>query len=190
VILICGDKIRLLDGIEYGIVSEILPHGKVKVEIEGIEQILPQSAVVKIDAEMEQIMRRSSIVKKDRNRPSATSQVSRGKNSKSDALLWGRVSGMRNRQGIPEFDLHMDALPLPHKGLTKSEAIDTQKQYAIQCIEEALKRRETALVFIHGVGKGVLKGTLMRIAREYELRTEDASMRDYGVGAIKFILRG
>jgi hypothetical protein len=102
----------------------------------------------------------------------------------------GRVRGKRNSKGILEFDLHIHDLLVKHDHMTPGEMLNYQLDYAVHCLEEAIKNREPALVFIHGVGKGVLRSELHKIIRAYNFSFHDGFMQEYGVGATRVELRG
>jgi hypothetical protein len=101
----------------------------------------------------------------------------------------GRVRGKRNSRGILEFDLHIHDLLVKHDHMTPGEMLNYQLDYAVHCLEETLKKREPSLVFIHGVGKGVLKVELHKIIRAYNFSFHDGFMQEYGVGATRVELR-
>ena len=67
--------------------------------------------------------------------------------------------------------------------------LNYQLDYAVHCLEEAIKKREPAIVFIHGVGKGVLRTELHKIVRAYGFSFHDGFMQEYGVGATRVEMR-
>ena len=50
-------------------------------------------------------------------------------------------------------------------------------------IEFAIKKRIPKIVFIHGVGEGVLKSELHFLFNNYPVKYYDASYQKYGLGA-------
>ena len=50
-------------------------------------------------------------------------------------------------------------------------------------IEFAISKRISKIIFIHGVGEGVLKSELHYLFGSYPVRFYDASYKKYGLGA-------
>jgi dsDNA-specific endonuclease/ATPase MutS2 len=50
-------------------------------------------------------------------------------------------------------------------------------------IEFAIKKRIPKIVFIHGVGEGVLKAELHYLFNKYPIKYYDASYQKYGLGS-------
>ena len=59
-------------------------------------------------------------------------------------------------RGIPEFDLHIEKLVPNFRGMNNYEILTLQTETAKRHIEFAIKNRIPKIVFIHGVGEGVL----------------------------------
>ncbi|MCB0484287.1 MAG: hypothetical protein KDC37_06965 [Flavobacteriales bacterium] len=182
-----GDKVRVTDGTEEGRVIEIRSNGILMVDIYGIEIPYAPHQLVVIAPDEEQLLLKTKPVSKDKQKP--TTKPPDISKTNIAQVQWNTVIGKRSRSGVATFDLHMEALPQGGQFRQPGEMIDYQKQYAIQCIEEALRRRETSIIFIHGIGKGVLKGEILKICRDYNLKVEDASLREYGTGALEVLLR-
>ncbi|MBT8272008.1 MAG: DNA mismatch repair protein MutS [Bacteroidia bacterium] len=90
------------------------------------------------------------------------------------------------RKEIPpmEVDLHIDKLLPSSKGMSNHEILNYQLETAKKKLEFAIRNRIARLVFIHGVGEGVLKVELDFLLGRYEnIRFYDANYRKYGVGA-------
>ncbi|MDG1572418.1 DNA mismatch repair protein MutS [Robiginitalea sp. M366] len=96
-----------------------------------------------------------------------------------------RRKGKKGRQAPAlEVDLHLEKLlPVPAK-LNPYEALDVQLDAARGQLEFALRKRIQRVVFIHGVGQGVLKAELDTLLRRYDgLKVAPADPREYGQGA-------
>jgi dsDNA-specific endonuclease/ATPase MutS2 len=86
--------------------------------------------------------------------------------------------------GVPEFDLHIDKLVKSKGGMTNFDILNLQTETAIRHIEFAIRNRIPKIVFIHGVGEGVLKAELDFIFGRYDNVTfQDANYQKYGLGA-------
>lgn len=83
------------------------------------------------------------------------------------------------------LDLHIEKLVKSPREMSCGEILDYQLHYARTALETA--RREGVIrrmVFIHGVGDGVLKAELLRMLQRYaRVRYYDAPFHLYGEGA-------
>lgn len=85
---------------------------------------------------------------------------------------------------VPEFDLHIEKLVPRWRHMSNYEILNLQMETAKRHIEFAIKNRIPKLVFIHGVGEGVLKAELDFLLGRYdEVYFQDASYQKYGQGA-------
>ena len=92
-------------------------------------------------------------------------------------------------EGFAEVDLHIEAIRSDYKTLKEDEMIRTQISYFRQCLDSAIAKGLSRIVFIHGVGAGTLKMEIRKIMEEYhELKFQDASILKYGVGATEVLL--
>ena len=81
-------------------------------------------------------------------------------------------------------DLHIHHLTDSTKGMTNFDMLNLQLDTARQQLEFAIKKRMPKMVFIHGVGQGVLRQELETILRRYNnVSFYDADYKDYGLGA-------
>jgi dsDNA-specific endonuclease/ATPase MutS2 len=67
--------------------------------------------------------------------------------------------------------------------LDNYDMLNLQLDTAKRKIEFALNKRISKIVFIHGVGEGVLKSELQRLLNKYPVKHYDASFKKYGLGA-------
>lgn len=95
-----------------------------------------------------------------------------------------RVSS-KDRSAPPmEVDLHIEKLVNSFRGMSNYEILNLQMDTAKRQIEFASRKRIQKLVFIHGVGEGVLKAELDFLLGRYDnLKFYDADYQKYGVGA-------
>lgn len=85
---------------------------------------------------------------------------------------------------MPEFDLHIEKLVKNFRGMSNYEILTLQMETAKRHIEFAVRNRIPKLVFIHGVGEGVLKSELDFMLGRYEqISFQDANYQKYGIGA-------
>ncbi|MFD2727694.1 Smr/MutS family protein [Hyunsoonleella rubra] len=83
-----------------------------------------------------------------------------------------------------EVDLHIHQLVKSTKGMTNHDMLTLQLDTAKRQLEFAFQKRIQRIVFIHGVGEGVLKLELEYLLNRYEnLKFYDANYQKYGQGA-------
>jgi hypothetical protein len=81
-------------------------------------------------------------------------------------------------------DLHIHQLVTSEKGLSNYDILTIQMDEAKRQLEFAIRKRIQRIVFIHGIGEGVLKVELDFLLRRYEnLQFYDADYQKYGRGA-------
>ncbi len=96
-----------------------------------------------------------------------------------------KVSKPSRSTGIIEVDLHIDSLLPDTRGLDNKDMLEVQMKHVRTTMEQNCHTQGLRIVFIHGVGAGVLKGELRRfLERKYpKCQYQDASFREYGFGA-------
>ena len=89
-----------------------------------------------------------------------------------------------------EIDLHLEELvEFPNK-LDDWQKLHTQMQHVKKCLNAAFDQKIKKIVFIHGVGTGVLKIELRNYLSQYNhLVVNDGDYREYGMGATEVIIK-
>jgi hypothetical protein len=92
---------------------------------------------------------------------------------------------------IVEVDLHISELIDITTGLSNKEMLDIQTEKVEREMKAAIGSGAKRIVFIHGVGQGVLKQEIAKILKHKFSRYSfhDASFKEYGYGATMVILR-
>ncbi len=94
------------------------------------------------------------------------------------------VKPKERNQAVFEVDLHIHELTKSTKGMTKHDMLNLQLDTAKRQLEFAIQKRIQKLVFIHGIGDGVLKLELQYLFDRYEnVKHYDANYQKYGLGA-------
>lgn len=92
---------------------------------------------------------------------------------------------------IVEIDLHINELLDDTKGLSNREILGVQMDKVESEMGSAIRAGVKRIVFIHGVGQGILKQEVSKLLKskfkKYEF--QDASFQEYGYGATMVILR-
>lgn len=90
---------------------------------------------------------------------------------------------LRNAPKI-EVDLHIHQLVKSTRGMNNFDILNLQLETAKRQLEFAFRKRIQKVVFIHGVGEGVLKEELKYLFKKYDnLKFYDAEYQKYGLGA-------
>ncbi len=88
-----------------------------------------------------------------------------------------------------EIDLHIQHLVDEYKNLSNAEMLQTQLKKFRKEMDYAIKNHYHKIIFIHGVGNGVLRTEILRELRAYPgVRYTDAPFEKYGYGATEVIL--
>jgi len=83
-----------------------------------------------------------------------------------------------------EVDLHIHQLTNSSRGMSNHEILNLQMDAAKRQLEFAIRKRIQKVVFIHGVGEGILKEELKYLFGRYEnVKYYDADYQKYGLGA-------
>lgn len=112
-------------------------------------------------------------------------EIARAKSQKQERRAKPKVS-KRHKGTVPavEIDLHIEKLVDSDRGMTSFDILNLQLDTARYRLEHAIRNRIPRLVFIHGVGEGVLKMELETLFGRYDhIEVSEADPRKYGYGA-------
>ena len=92
---------------------------------------------------------------------------------------------------IIEIDLHINELVENSAGLSNGDILEIQLKKVESEMKLAIQNGTRRLVFIHGVGQGVLKQEVAKLLNNKfsKYYFQDASFREYGFGATMVILK-
>ncbi|NER14182.1 DNA mismatch repair protein MutS [Leptobacterium flavescens] len=83
-----------------------------------------------------------------------------------------------------EVDLHIHQLTPSSKNMSNFDMLNLQLETAKRQLDFAIRNRIQKVVFIHGVGEGVLRTELEYLFKKYErIDYYDADFKKYGFGA-------
>lgn len=169
-----GDKVAVLDDAINGIVVKIKDK-IVTIETEdGFELDFNQNELILIETSgdfLNDIARTNfSSVAKEKEIPKARSFVKEKKSKKEEFVL--------------EIDLHIEKLVPNKRGMSNYDILTLQAETVKRQMDFAQRNRIPKVVFIHGVGEGVLKAELDFLLGRYDNVTfQDANYQKYGLGA-------
>ncbi|MFD2518837.1 Smr/MutS family protein [Salinimicrobium flavum] len=169
-----GDKIAVLDEDLEGIVTSV-NGSQIEIETtEGFVMSFHDKDLVKIDAPLPHVLSNedveiSEVIKEKESYRKPTSR---------------RIKPKERNQPPMEVDLHINKLIPRTGGLSNYDMLTIQMDTAKRQLEFAMKKRIQKVVFIHGVGEGILKAELESLFGRYEnLKFYDADYQKYGLGA-------
>lgn len=95
-----------------------------------------------------------------------------------------RVKPKERNLPAMQVDLHIEQLVRKVKGLSNYDILNIQMHEAKRQMDFAISKRIQKVVFIHGVGEGVLRAELESLFGRYDnLKFYDADFQKYGRGA-------
>lgn len=95
-----------------------------------------------------------------------------------------KISSKERNAPTMEVDLHIHKLVERGGRFSNYEILNLQLDHAKRQLDFAIKKRLPKMVFIHGVGEGVLREELYTLFRRYNnIKFYDANFQKYGVGA-------
>ena len=95
-----------------------------------------------------------------------------------------KTRGKDKYEPTMEVDLHINQLVRSPKGMSKYDILTLQLDTAKRQLDFAIAKRIQKMVFIHGVGEGVLKMELEYLFGRYNnVKFYEANYQKYGLGA-------
>ena len=98
---------------------------------------------------------------------------------------------VKRRDEVMEVDLHIHELIDGHGRMSNSEIIAIQLEHFERTLRIAENKKIPRVVYIHGVGQGVLRAEIRKMLHQYYPHCEfmDASYAVYGYGATEVRIR-
>ena len=170
-----GDKVLVLDEAMQGIVKKII--GNI-ISIETTDGFL-------LDFKSEELVKQISKQNIDKDMLSYSS-ISSAKKEKEQypKRIQPKTKAKAKERFEPtmEVDLHINQLVKSSKGMSNHEMLTLQLDTAKRQLDFAISKRFQKIVFIHGVGEGVLKVELEYLFGSYNnVKYYDANYQKYGV---------
>lgn len=166
-----GNKVAVLDDVLKGRIVNIENDFYFVETSDGMIYKFISSELVKITVEQHELSKFSDI-----NNSLFKEKILDNKPKKS-------LFKQDKKEIILEVDLHINKLVKSSKKMDNYDMLNLQLDVAKNKIEFALTKRIPKIVFIHGVGEGVLKSELHRVLNKYPVKYYDASYKKYGLGA-------
>ncbi|AUC84733.1 DNA mismatch repair protein MutS [Polaribacter sp. ALD11] len=166
-----GNKVAVLDDVLKGEVTAIVKDLISIKTTDGMIFNFNEKELVKIETEQHELTKFSDI-----NNSFLKDKIGQSKAKKN-------LFKKQNKEVIMEVDLHISKLTKSVKGLDNYDMLNLQLDTAKRKVEFAIQKRISKIVFIHGVGEGVLKSELQSLLNKYPVKHYDASYKQYGLGA-------
>lgn len=166
-----GNKVAVLDDVLKGKVVNIAGDEIMVETTDGMVFKFNSSELVKVETEQHELSKFTDI-----NNPLLKDKISLAPPKKT-------VFSKHKKEVVLEIDLHIEKLIKSTKNMDNYDMLNLQLDTAKNKIEYAISKKISKIIFIHGVGEGVLKSELHRLLRKYPIKFYDASYKKYGLGA-------
>src|SRR5690554_5427606 len=165
-----GERVEVLDEAISGLVQKVEGDRVTLVTDQGFPMQYNAKELIRMSGTISGSNQQVSQVKKEQEAP-------RGKAA-------ARVRPKERQAPKMEVDLHIHQLLPSTKGMSNLDMLNIQLQTAKRQLEFAIDKRIQKVVFIHGVGEGILKEELHYLFGKYDnLEHYDADYQKYGLGA-------
>ncbi|MER3376455.1 MAG: DNA mismatch repair protein MutS [Allomuricauda sp.] len=165
-----GDKVEVLDEPISGRVESIDGNMATVMTPEGFPLKYPLKELVKVEKGIKVSNFEIAQVKKEKEQPKKRRSTSTKPKERNAPKM--------------EVDLHIHQLVKSSKGLSNFDILNLQLETAKRQLDFAISKRIQKVVFIHGVGEGILKEELYYLFKKYDnLKYYDAEYQKYGLGA-------
>ncbi len=166
-----GDKVAVLDDVLKGRVVEVDGKNITVQTSDGMIYRFDKSELVKIEIDQHELTKFSDI-----NNALLKEKANENQSKKS-------LFKKHKNEVVLEVDLHINKLTRSTRNMDNYDMLNLQLDVAKKKIDFAVSKRISKIVFIHGVGEGVLKSELVRLLKKYNVKFYDASYKKYGLGA-------
>lgn len=166
-----GNKVAVLDDVIKGCVTKVEGNIITVKDSEGFLCKYQSSELVKIEVEQQELSKYTDI-----NNSLLRDKIQLNKKKKT---LFKKVKN----EVVMEVDLHIEKLVKSTRGMDNYDILSVQLDTARHKIEYCIRKRISKIVFVHGVGEGVLKSELESLLKRYPVKFYDASYQKYGLGA-------
>ena len=144
----------------------------------------PSTRVLSPDEEIKQL--RSQVANLKDQVARLQRQLQQAQQSHAQRVTDNILSAHMTSSTEAEVDLHIEKLAFNHDQMPAHEVFETQMRYFRRCMNDAVAQRLGKIVFIHGVGRGILKDEMRKELMLYDnIAVMDAPSAQYGCGAIE-----
>ena len=175
-----GDEVTVLDEDLSGIIKAI-NEGTVTIETkDGFDLEFSESEVIKIKS--------STNLRHEAFSNACAKDIISEKESYKKKRSIGLKPKERTQPAM-EVDLHIHQLTNSTLGMTNHDMLTLQLETAQRQLAFAIRKKIQRVVFIHGVGDGILKLELQYLFGRYDnVKFYDANLQKYGLGATEIYI--
>ena len=173
-----GDKVSLVDQCAQAYVLQILSNGLIRIELDD-------------DFKTELTVKPSQLAPYKDLSAYHTAKIKPKENKfQKSASTAPKLAQQALTKHTLEVDLHIEKLVKNTSGLSNTEMVEIQLRTVKQVLFENRTKKGLKIVFIHGVGKGVLKNEIHKlISKQFpNFKVLDANMAKYGLGALEVVI--
>ena len=171
-----GDKVAVIDDVIKGKVIAVYPH---KVVVETSDEFsfeFSPNELVLIKAEQYELSKYSDITNENLLEKKSDNSSIKNKPKFKSSIKQSKIPPM-------VVDLHIHQLTSTTRGMDTYDILNLQVETAKHKLEFAIKNNIQKVVFIHGVGAGILKKELEFLFKKHKVETYAASFKEFGLGA-------
>jgi Smr domain len=188
--LAIGDRVSFVNEIGYGIVISVMNDERWMVrDKNGFERPFKESELIKLNEvkSMEHIVH-DDLITGYLDKELVNKKI---KDQKLDfKAKIEQNSHAKQDKHVMEIDLHIHELLDDCSNMSNYEIVSFQMAHFERMIESAIKNKFRKVIFIHGVGQGVLKNEIRKVLAFYPNCTfHDAAYQKYGHGATEVVIR-
>lgn len=182
-----GTKVRFLDDVGQGTVTRIISDKEVMVEDEnGFEYAHAVSGLIAIPNQREEALAYERAIPTVLEILQQEISSDRQRRLEKDFNQKYETAQANPRHGQEmEVDLHIHALVDSQAGLTPATMLELQLAHFERMLQIGIRQRQKKIVFIHGIGQGVLKHQIWSRIEQYypDCSCRSGDPRKFGNGA-------
>tara|TARA_B000000565_G_scaffold173937_1_gene131732 strand:+ start:777 stop:1376 length:600 start_codon:yes stop_codon:yes gene_type:complete len=188
-----GDRVKFLNDVGEGVVIKVGTSIAIVEDESGFDHEYDLAELLPVGGEVEEEERYGN------NLPDMSEVLARDISEEKQKKLQEafdikyaneRATNQKRRGEFMEVDLHFHELVEDMSGLKDRTKLDIQLNHFERMMRIAAEQRIRKVIFIHGVGQGVLRHQIRSRLEMYypECSVRDANPREYGSGATEVLL--
>ena len=188
-----GDRVKFLNDVGEGVVIKVETSTAIVEDESGFDHEYDLAELLPVGGEVEEEERYGN------NLPDMSEVLARDISEEKQKKLQEafdikyaneRATNQKRRGEFMEVDLHFHELVEDISGLKDRTKLDIQLNHFERMMRIAAEQRIRKVIFIHGVGQGVLRHQIRSRLEMYypECSVRDANPREYGSGATEVLL--
>jgi len=182
-----GTKVRFLDEVGHGTITKVISLAEVVVEDDnGFEYPYDASRLLVVADAKEEKMAYERVIPTVLEIIQQDVSPDRKKRLEKDfKMKYKEANARAGERSDMEIDLHMHAIVDSQAGLDQGVMLELQLAHFERMLQIGIRQRMKKLVFIHGIGQGVLRHQIWSRVDQYypDCTCRSADPRQYGSGA-------